>query len=753
MKIGIEKGKFFKWIVITWIAFFATLLIVLLYFVALESNFLNLFGEIPGLEILENPRSEQASEIYTADNVLMGKYYRENRTPVQYEEISPYLINALIATEDARFEEHSGIDLQGLLRAVFYLGQKGGGSTLTQQLAKNLFKLRKEDRYKGWLYDVPVLKTLVIKSKEWITAIRIEQRYTKKEIITMYLNTVEFGSNAYGIQTASKTFFNKHPSQLNIQEAATLVGLLQAPSKYSPISNYNNSIRRRNTVIGQMLKYGYINEIQANTAQKRPIQLQYGQEEQVAGIAPYFRVEAKKFLLEWAKENNHDLYSDGLRIYTTIDSRMQQYAEEAVKEHMIKFQKLFFEHWAGRNPWVDKYNRELPNYIEKIAKQTERYQALKEEYPNNEAEIERIMNTPVKMQVFTWDTPNNIRDTTLSPMDSIRYHQHFLQSGFMAMEPGTGHIKAWVGGINFKFFQYDHVKQGTRQPGSTFKPIVYVAALDNGYTPCSIFPDVPVTFGRGGNSWTARNSFGSYTGKDMTLREALGQSINSVTAGITKKIGVELIIQYAKEFGITSPIDNSPPICLGTSDVSIYELLGAYSTFANRGKHTIPQFITRIEDRNGNIIAEFPPKITPVISEEIAYLMVHMLKAAVESGGTSTALHGYGITAKNEVCAKTGTTQNNSDAWFMGFTKELAAGVWVGGDNRSVRFRTIVLGQGAVLALPIWGIFMQKVYADESLGYPRGAFAKPENLSIELDCAKLEEQLSEKLERANKNLN
>ncbi|WP_035726456.1 penicillin-binding protein 1A [Eisenibacter elegans] len=733
----IAKGKYLRYIIGLWVIAFLSFFFVVSYFWALNANFLNMFGEIPSLENLENPRSELASEIYTADNVLMGKYYRENRTPVEYEELSPYLINCLIATEDARFEEHPGIDLEALMRVALYLGKKGGGSTLTQQLAKNLFRLRQEERYQGWLEKIPMMRSVVMKSKEWLTAIKIEQSYTKKEIITMYLNTVEFGSNAFGIHTASKTFFDKEPSQLTLPEAAVLVGLLQAPTRYSPISNYNNAIRRRNVVISQVAKYKYISESEAAFYQKTPIELRYGVEELAAGIAPYFRIEARKFLLEWAEATGHDLYADGLRIYTTIDSKMQEYAEEAVKEHMKKFQKIFYEHWQGRNPWVDQYNREMPNYIENLARRTPKFRDLQRQ-GLKEREIWRVMNTPVKTQVFTWDNATGIRDTTLSPLDSIRYQQHFLHTGFMAMEPKTGQVKAWVGGIDFKFFQYDHVKQGTRQPGSTFKPIVYVTALDNGYTPCSQFRDEPVTFGSGPYSWTARNSYGSYSGQMLTLRQALGQSVNSVTAGITKRVGVPNIIQYARDLGITSPLEAVPTLCLGASDVSVYELLGAYATFANKGRHVRPQFITRIEDRNGNVIAEFVPEVKQVISEEIAYLMLHLLTSATEPGGTSTSLHSYGVTKDNQIGAKTGTTQNNSDAWFMGVTQDLAAGLWVGGDNRSVRFRTIALGQGAVLALPVWGLFMQKVYEDPRLKeiYRRRPFEKPENLSIELDCNK-----------------
>ncbi len=739
------KGKFYRAIMTIWIIFLAGLLALVLYFVALNYNFLGLFGNIPSFQVLENPRNELASELYTADNVLMGKYYRENRTPVTYEELSPYLVNALIATEDVRYEQHAGIDLKGILRAAFTLGAEGGGSTITQQLAKNLFRTRAEES-RGTLYDYPLISTFVIKTKEWLTAVKIEQQYTKREIVEMYLNTVSFGHNAFGIHTAAKTFFDKHPSQLNVQEAATLVGMLKAPTRYSPISNPNTSKDRRNTVLAQMYKYGYIDQEQFNYSKKQAVEVRYGVVQHIGGIAPYFRVETQKFLENWAAENGRDLYQDGLRIYTTIDSKMQAYAEEAVREHMLKFQKIFYDHWKmlGKNPWVDVWNKELPNFIENEARKSARYKLLKKEYGNDRKKIFAEMNKPRKMRVY-YMTEKEIgeKDTIMSPMDSIRYYKHFLQAGFMAMEPQTGQIKAWVGGANFKHFQYDHVYQGRRQPGSTFKPVLYTAALDNGYTPCYRLPDVPVRFPGG---WTPRNATSSYTGAMLTLKTGLATSTNSIAAGLIKRLKPETVIEYAREMGITSPIDTTATICLGTSDVSIFELLGAYCTLGNKGKHTKPFFITRIEDRHGNIIQEFIPEVRQAVSEETAYLMLDMMMGTTKAGGTAVAIHGYGnsrennVGWRNEIAAKTGTTQNYSDAWFMGMTPNLAGGVWVGGDTRATRFTTISLGQGAVLALPVWGKFFAKVYADPELRkkYPKGAFEKPEELSIELNCAAVE---------------
>ncbi len=736
------KRGYWRLIMFIWTSFLIMVLGTVLYFTALEHDFMGFFGPIPSLETLENPKTELASEIYSADGKLMGKYYRENRSPVEYEEISPYLINALIATEDIRYEEHSGMDIRSLLRAIVNLGKDGGGSTITQQLAKNLYRTRGAES-KGKLHDYPLIGFFVSKTKEWVTAIKIERNYTKKEIITMYLNTVEFGSNAFGIQTAARTFFDKHPSQLDVLESAVLVGLLKAPTRYSPISNPERSKRRRNTVLEQMQKYKFITASQASYFKSQETQLRFGVEDHVGGIAPYFREEARKFLKKWAKESGHDLYTDGLRIYTTIDSRMQTYAENVMEKHMKEQQKIFYNHWKGRNPWVDAFNVELPNFIENLAKSTTQYRAFKKMYGADTAKIKRAMNTPVKIRVFSW---GGEKDTLLSPMDSLRYYKHFLHTGFMSMEPTTGHVKAWVGGINYKYFQYDHVKQGSRQPGSTFKPIVYASAINNGYTPCHQFVDQPVRFrGEGGGVWVARNATLSYTGQPMTLRQALGQSVNSVTAGLTKAIGLREIVEHARELGISSPLRSVPSLCLGSSEVTLFEMLGAYSTFVNKGKHTVPLFINRIEDRNGNLVKKFIPKVTRVLDEQTAYTMLHMLRAALEPGGTSTRLWGYGVANRNQIGGKTGTTQNNSDAWFIGVTKDLVSGAWVGGDNRSIRFRSIVFGQGAVLALPMWGLYMQKIYGNKELPYTRGVFDRPDKADIELDCAKMRERRAQML--------
>jgi penicillin-binding protein 1A len=729
-----------------WISFVGGTFLFILYVFLVSINFQNLFGEMPSLENLENPKSEEASELYTEDNVLLGKYFRENRTAIEFEKISPNLVNALVATEDSRFEEHSGIDLRGLLRVFFKTllgGQSnaGGGSTLSQQLAKNLFSTR-STKYQGSLSNVPGLKTLVVKTKEWITAVQLERSYTKTEIMTMYLNTVDFGSNAFGIEVASRTFFDRSPDSLNVNEAAMLVGLLKAPTMFSPIENPGAALGRRNVVLDQMEKYGYLSTAQFDSLKKIPIYLRYNVENHNQGLATYFRSLSTNFLITWCKERGLDLYSDGLRIYSTIDSRIQKHAEDAVAEHMTDLQKKFFAQWGKRNPWLDEKGKEIPNFIENAAKKTDRYRALKQIYGKDTLAIIREMKKPVKMSVFTWKNPSRQIDTLMSPYDSIKYYKHFLHTGFLAMDPHSGYIKAWVGGINHKHFKYDHVRQGKRQPGSTFKPIVYATALDLGYSPCYELPDLPVGFPTGDKDnsvWTPQNSDGKFTGEMFTLRKAMANSINSITANLIRKVGPETVVEYAKRLGITSPLDAVPALCLGVSDVSLFEMVGAYGTFVNEGVYTEPFFITRIEDKNGNVLQEFIPKTIEALNEETAYMMIHMLRGATEEkGGTALGLNQFGLLWQGgEIGGKTGTTQNYSDGWFIGVVPKLVAGAWVGGDDRSIHFRSMDLGQGARMAMPIWGIFMQKIFKDKSLGIKQQPFPKPEKpLSVELDCKK-----------------
>jgi penicillin-binding protein 1A len=718
-----------------WLLFLGGLLMLVLYVYAVSINFLNLFGEMPDLKTLENPKSELASEVYSADNVLMGKYFRENRSPVDYEDLPQNLVDALIATEDIRFEEHSGIDFKASFAIVYYklLGhQDRGSSTLSQQLARNLFRTR-SDLNNGLLSDVPGLRTLIIKSKEWIMAIKLERSYSKKEILTMYLNTVDFGSNAFGIKVAAKTFFNKAPKDLEVEESALLVGLLKGPSFYSPVNRPERSKSRRNTVLAQMHKYHFLDEETFEAKKAKDIKLVYSVENQNKGLAPYFRTEASKFLLKWCKENGYDLYSDGLKIYTTIDSRMQRYAEEAVEQHMKTQQAIFNEHWKGRNPWVDENFREIPNFVEMSIKRTQRYKNLYETYDGDQDSIKYYLNKKVPMTVFSW---KGEKDTVMSPIDSLKYYKRFLHAGFMAMNPQNGHIKAWVGGTNYKYFKYDHVKQGTRQPGSTFKPFLYAAAIDAGYSPCFEVADVQYNIPlANGKVWSPQNSDNNFTGASYSLRQALGESKNSVSAFLISKLGASTLVSYAKEMGISTPLEEFPSLALGSSDVTLYDMVGAYGTFVNQGTWMEPTYITRIEDKNGNVLKEFVPNSREVMSEERAYIMVHMLKAAAERNGT--AYYGLRVRHKlsNEIGGKTGTTSNLSDAWFMGITPDLVCGTWVGGEDRSIHYRSMALGQGNKLAMPIYGNFMQKVYADKNLSVSKEPFPKPANpISIELDC-------------------
>lgn len=740
MRIALENGKYKRHIKTIWMLFVLAVFGSVLFIWAVGVNFLGLFGELPSLQALENPRSELASEIYSADGKLMGKLYLVNRIPVEYEEISPYVINALIATEDVRFEKHAGVDLKGLARVFFKTillrkRESGGGSTLTQQLAKNLFETRAKESL-GPLARVPGLRMLIIKAKEWITAVRLERNYTKREIITMYLNEVAFGHNAFGIEAAAHTFFNKSASELNAIEAATLVGLLQAPSRYSPVSHPEACRERRNVVLGQMYKYGFLDKDTYSQAIATPVKIDYHPEDPNEGIAPYFRAEVREFMKKWEKERGlpeNNFYTAGYKIYTTIDSRVQAYAEQAMVAHMKERQKRFNQVWSKLDPWY-----EVPGYLEAAARQSERYRTLKQQYGDDEKAIFAEMRKPIPMTVFSWEGE---KDTIMSPMDSIRYYKRFLHAGLVCIEAQTGKIRAWVGGINFKHFRYDHVKQGRRQPGSTFKPVVYATAIDMGYTPCYEMVDKAVTFG----DWSPQNSYGGFTGRSYTLRQALGRSINTIAAQLIMEIGVQNVVKFARQLGITSPLDPVGSLALGSSAVTLYELCQAYSVFLNQGKRIDNIYISRITDRNGKVIEEFVPDAREVMSEEKAYMMLHMLKASLEPGGTSVGLHRYGITQNNEIAAKTGTTQNHADGWFIGVTKDYVAGVWVGGDDMYIRFPSILDGQGAVLALPIWGNFTKAIYEDKSIPYKPGYFPRPAQISVELDCNKLQEGVSDKI--------
>ncbi|MFC3878979.1 penicillin-binding protein 1A [Algoriphagus namhaensis] len=731
-----------------WIAFIAGVFGFILFVWMVSTNFLGLFGALPDFKALENPDSELASELYSSDGLLLGTYFRENRSPVTYEELAPNLVDALIATEDIRFEEHSGIDFKAMARVFvksILLGQDaGGGSTLSQQTAKNLFKTRTAES-QGALSSIPGLRMLIIKTKEWIVATQLEKAYTKNEILTLYLNTSEFGSNAYGIKTAANTFFGKDPDELEIQESAVLVGLFKAPTYYSPVYNPENSLRRRNTVLGQMRNNGYITETAFDSLSRLPIELNYIVANQNQGLATYLREIIKADLLQWTKENlksdgsSYDLFGDGLKIYTTVDSRMQRYAEEAVNEHMSELQEKFYKEMRDRDPWVDNDNRVIPNFIENAVKRTEAYRLLKVRYGNDTDSIEVKLNEKKRMKIFSWEGEI---DTLMSTMDSLRYYKKLLQAGFMSMDPETGHIKAWVGGIDHKYFKFDHVLRGKRQPGSTFKPFVYAAAIENGYSPCYSVVDQPVeVYIPGQPAWSPANADGKFTYEKMTIRKAMAQSVNSITAYMMKKLSPKIVVETAKRLGVTSDLEEVPSLALGVNDVSIFEMVGAFGTFVNKGEHTTPFYIDRIEDKNGNVIQQFTPRKRPAMSEEHAYLMLYMLRGGFEEGGGTSQGVPYDLREGNELGGKTGTTQNASDGWYMGVSKDLVSGTWVGGDDRAIHFRSWIEGQGGRTARPIWVKYMTKVYADQSLGYTKGPFPRPERpLSIEIDCDLYEQE-------------
>ncbi len=721
-----QNSPWYKKIVIV---FCSLILLFSLYLFMVDINFLWLFGKSPSMSSINNPNQSVASEIYSADGKLISKYFRENRTPVEYEEISPILIKTLISTEDERFYEHFGVDLKGVFAAVKDMahGNARGASTITQQLVKNMFKVRSQYS-RGLLGNIPGFKLLVMKSKEWITAVKIEIFYSKKEILTMYLNTVDFGSNAYGIKTACKTYFNTTPRNLTIEQAATLVGLLKATTTYNPRLNPKNSIKRRNVVLENLLTHHLISKTEFDSLKRIPIKLNYSIEQNYGGQALYFRDAVAESLKDWCKENDIDLYSDGLKIYTTLDTRMQKYAEEAVDKQMRIVQRNFDSHWGNENPWQDQNHKEIVGFIEALAKKTDTYKILEQKYPNQPDSINYYLNKPHKVKVFDYKT--GTKEMDISTMDSIRYMERFMHTGFVAMEPQNGFVRAWVGDINFNSWKYDKVLS-KRQPGSTFKLFDYATAFNKGMSPCDERVDKYLEWEvmeKGElKKWTPRNANGNYSGQTLTLKAAFARSINSIAVQIAKEVGIEEIIKTAHAMGIKTPLHNIPATSLGASDVSLLELVNSYCTVVNDGMTHDPVLVTRIEDRNGKVLYNYSPEQKQAIPYETAFLMQQMLQGGLsEPMGTTQNLWSFDLFKYNtDFGGKTGTSSNHSDAWFVGVTPNLVGGAWVGGEHRSIHFRTGKLGEGSKTALPIFGYFMEKVLADTQLSKYRAKFPKP----------------------------
>lgn len=730
------KKKFLCWF---WGIFAGGVLLVVLIFWMITKGWL---GYLPPLDELQNPKNRFATEVFSSDMQSLGRFYhKENRVGVTYDQISPYMIDALIATEDARFYNHTGVDAKGLTRAILMLGRAGGGSTITQQLAKQLWSPRANN----------IFERALQKPIEWVIATKLERLYSKEEILTMYLNQFDFLYNAVGVKSAALVYFSTTPADLKIEEAATLVGLCKNPALYNPIRRPERALARRNTVLGQMCKYDYITPEVRDSLQALPIDIKYQSVDHKQGLAPYFREYLRGVLTakqpkasnypEWNKQQyeidlkqwkenplygfcnkNHkpdgtpyDLYQDGLRIYTTIDSRMQQYAEEAVNEHIQALQKDFYKEKKGKSyaPFSRDLSREeIDGIMNRAMRQTDRYRAMKKD-GKSETEIREAFNTPVEMRVFSY---NGMIDTVMTPLDSIRWNKYFLRCGFMSMDPHTGAVKAYVGGPNFSQFQYDMVNTGRRQIGSTVKPYLYTLAMDEGMWPCDSTVNDSVTLIDGnGVRWTPRDTHVKNRGEMVTLNWGLQQSSNWITAYLMSLYTPEQLVRLMRSFGIEGQLDPVVSICLGPCEVSVKEMVDAYTTFPNKGIRVEPLYVTRIEDNNGNVLATFTPKTYEIISETTAYKMIYMLRNVMDHGTGVRARLRYGL--KAPMGGKTGTSQNNSDGWFVGFTPSLVSGVWVGGEDRSIHFDRMALGQGANMALPIFSLYMQKVYADSNLGY------------------------------------
>ena len=720
------------------------ILMFFLYLFAVDNNFLYLFGKSPSMQTIVSTRPAQASELYSNDNVLIGKYFSENRTPVNYDEVNPIFWQALIDTEDERFYHHHGIDYQAFIAALkdYLLHHDArGASTITQQLAKNLFRVRTEYST-GLLGNIPGVKMLIMKSKEWITAYKLEIKFSKEEILTMYANTVDFGSNAFGIKTACKTYFGTTPKQLTPDQAAILVGMLKATTYYNPRLNPENSKKRRNIVLDLMLDHQHLTKLQCDTLKQKDITLDYSVENAYDGQANYFREAVANELKDWCRENGYDLYTDGLKIYTTLDTRMQKYAEEAAWTKMNELQKRFNSHWGQTNPWQDERHQEIPNFIENIAKRQPVFKKLQQRFPNDPDSVWAYMNRPHPVKLFSYD---GIKEAEMSSMDSIRYMEHFMHCGFVAIEPATGYVKAWVGDIDFKTWKYDKVT-AMRQPGSTFKLFVYTEAMNQGLTPCDRREDSYFSMKVWDAEkqkeviWAPTNANGYFSGGNMPLKSAFAQSINSVAVKLGQELGIDRIAKTAHDMGIKSKLDETPALALGSSDVNLLELVNAYSTIINDGKMHEPVLVTRILDRDGREIYAATSNEKQVVSQRSAYLMQQMLMAGMrERGGTSMNMWTYVRDfADSEFGGKTGTSNNHSDAWFVGVNPKLVCGAWVGGEYRAIHFRTGELGQGSRTALPICGAFYQAVLSDPSFQQYHGKFGKPAGLDINADAYQCE---------------
>jgi penicillin-binding protein 1A len=741
-----EQTNFKKYIIRFWMVVLGGFTAFLLVFLLASWG---VFGELPTFEELENPEKNLATEVISSDGVTLGKYAFKNRTPVGFKDLPDNLVNALIATEDERFYEHSGIDFRGLARAIVKLGKGGGASTITQQLAKNLFN-------KGG--SSSTVKRLTQKVKEWIVATKLERQYTKNEIVAMYLNTQGFLFNAIGIRSASRIYFSKEPKDLDIQESAILVAMLKNPRQFNPNREISKgkSLIRRNVVFAQMAKNEFITQQEKDSLQQLPLKINFTPESHNDGLATYFREYLRDYLKKWTKNNpkpNGELYNinrDGLKIYVTLDSRMQQYAQEAVQEHMSNIQSYFFKEQKNNEsaPFYDLEEEQVTSIYTRARKRSERYRKMtKNGY--SEKQIDSAFDAKTDMRVFSWNAQREV-DTILSPNDSIQYYKTILRSGLLSIEPQTGHIKAWVGGINHKYFKYDHVEQGKRQVGSTFKPFVYATAINQlRLSPCEKFSNTPYTIPKGRfgipKAWTPKNSGEKYGG-EISLKEALAKSVNVISARLIDMVTPANVARLAKSAGIESRIPKSPSIALGSVELSLMEMTGAYATFANKGMRVEPNMLLRIEDKNGTVLADFTPKTNEVLSEESAYVVLELLKGVTTAGSgvrLRTSAHyykdiitGFPYEFTNPIAGKTGTTQNQTDGWFMGVVPNLATGVWTGGEDRAVHFENIAEGQGATMSLPTWALFMKKVYADTTLNISQEDFEKPEYVGIDTNCGK-----------------